>query len=139
MFLVGVRNLIVEVDAQYIKGMLNNPDIAPSASINRWIVSILTFHFELRHIPGKFHGPDGLSRRPPQPNDDSDGEESEEEAEEFEDWINNLYSFAHMINNLIPAPRSEQLVHVLALEHTYSHPYKTPDPQINEPNYDIIP
>ena len=51
-FIVGVRNLIVEVDARYIKGMLNNPDIAPSTSINRWIISILTFHFELRHIPG---------------------------------------------------------------------------------------
>jgi hypothetical protein len=33
MFLVGVRNLIIEVDARYIKGMLNNPDIAPSASV----------------------------------------------------------------------------------------------------------
>ena len=47
LFIVGVRNLIVEVDARYIKGMLNNPDAAPSASINRWIVSILAFHFEL--------------------------------------------------------------------------------------------
>ena len=46
-FIIGVRNFIVEVDARYIRGMLNNPDIAPSASINRWIVSILTFHFEL--------------------------------------------------------------------------------------------
>ncbi len=46
-FIVRVRNLIVEVDARYIKGMLNNPNIAPSTSINRWIVSILTFHFEL--------------------------------------------------------------------------------------------
>jgi hypothetical protein len=34
MFLVGVCNLIVEVDARYIKGMLNNPNIAPLASIN---------------------------------------------------------------------------------------------------------
>ena len=33
-FIVGVWNLIVEVDARYIKGMLNNPDTAPSASIN---------------------------------------------------------------------------------------------------------
>ena len=34
LFIVGVRNLIVEVNAHYIKGMLNNPDTAPSASIN---------------------------------------------------------------------------------------------------------
>ncbi len=46
-FIIRVQNLIVEVNARYIKGMLNNPDIAPSASINRWIISILTFHFEL--------------------------------------------------------------------------------------------
>jgi hypothetical protein len=59
-FIVGVRNLIIEVDTWYIKGMLNNPDTAPSASINRWIVSILTFHFELQHVPGKQHGPDRL-------------------------------------------------------------------------------
>ena len=33
-FLIGVHNLIVEVNACYIKGMLNNPDTVPSASIN---------------------------------------------------------------------------------------------------------
>jgi hypothetical protein len=43
MFLVGIRNLIVEVNARYMKGMLNNPNIAPLASVNQWIVSILTF------------------------------------------------------------------------------------------------
>ena len=62
MFLVSVCNLVIEVDTHYIKGMLNNPDIAPLASTNRWIVSILTFHFELQHIPGKHHGPDHLSQ-----------------------------------------------------------------------------
>ena len=51
----------MEVDARYIKGMLNNPDIDPSATINRWILSILTFHFTLVHVPGTMHGPDGLS------------------------------------------------------------------------------
>ncbi|EPS93788.1 hypothetical protein FOMPIDRAFT_1099205, partial [Fomitopsis schrenkii] len=62
LYLVGIRNLVIEVDARYIKGMLQNPDVAPSASINRWIVSILMFHFTLVHIPGTMHGPDGLSR-----------------------------------------------------------------------------
>ena len=28
-YLVGVCNLIIKVDARYIKGMLNNPDVAP--------------------------------------------------------------------------------------------------------------
>ena len=35
LYLLGVRNLIIEVDAKYIKGMLANPDIALSATINR--------------------------------------------------------------------------------------------------------
>ena len=60
--LIGVWNLIVEVNAKYIKGMLANPDIAPSASINRWILSILMFHFTLVYVLGTHHGPDGLSR-----------------------------------------------------------------------------
>ncbi|KIL53794.1 hypothetical protein M378DRAFT_47287, partial [Amanita muscaria Koide BX008] len=63
LYLIGVRNLIVEVDARYIKEMLQNPDMAPSAAMNRWILAILTFHFDLVHVPGIMHGPDGLSRR----------------------------------------------------------------------------
>lgn len=35
MFLIGVCNFVVEVDARYIQGMLNHPDIALSASMNR--------------------------------------------------------------------------------------------------------
>ena len=60
-YLIRVRNLVVEVDARYIKGMLGNPNLTPSASINRWIVSILLFHFTLVHVPGNQHGPNGLS------------------------------------------------------------------------------
>jgi len=73
---------VVEVDAKFIKGMLANPDIAPSESINRWIVSILMFHFELVHVPSAFHGPDGLSQRKLQPGD----------APEVEDgWVVTTY------------------------------------------------
>lgn len=60
LYLIGVRNLIVEVDARYIKGMLLNPDLNPGASINRWILAILTFPFTLVHVPGTMHGLDGL-------------------------------------------------------------------------------
>ena len=86
--------MIVEVDAKYIKGMLTNPDVAPSASINRWIVSILMFHFELVHVPGIRHGPDGLSRRRPQPGDEEDPED------DFEDWIDEVNGFMHVINTM---------------------------------------
>ena len=56
LYLLGVCNLVIEVDAQYIKGMLLNPDIQPSASINHWILSILTFHFTLAHSKAHFMG-----------------------------------------------------------------------------------
>ncbi|KAJ8496336.1 hypothetical protein ONZ45_g12495 [Pleurotus djamor] len=68
--IVGAKKLVVEVDAKYIKGMINSPDIHPSAAINRWIAGILLFDFTLRHVPGKSHAPaDGLSRRPRAPED----------------------------------------------------------------------
>lgn len=63
--IIGVKKLIVEVDAKFIKGMLNEPDLQPDAAINRWIQGILMFDFELRHVPAeRFQGPDALSRRP---------------------------------------------------------------------------
>jgi len=89
--LIGLRNLIVKVDMKYIKGMLTHPDLVPSASVNRWIISILTFHFELVHVPGAFHGPDGLSCRRPQPGDKPEPED------DFDDWIDRLHGFMHMI------------------------------------------
>jgi Integrase zinc binding domain/RNase H-like domain found in reverse transcriptase len=95
MYLLGVRNLIVEVDAKFIKGMLANPDIAPSASINRWILGILMFHFTLVHVPGTHHGPDGLSRRRPQPGDEDEPED------DFEDWVDQVNGFLHFV---VPLP-----------------------------------
>lgn len=87
-FIVGVQNLTVEVDAKYIKGMINNPDVQPSATINRWIAGILLFDFKLRHVPGKDHTPaDGLSRRPRAPEDP-------DETDDHDDWIDTAYSFA---------------------------------------------
>lgn len=92
-FVIGVRNLTVEVDAKYIKGMINNPDIQPNATINRWIAGILLFDFKLRHVPGKEHGPaDGLSRRPPSDKDPEDPDDHDE-------WIDQAYSFAIEIMN----------------------------------------
>ena len=58
-------NLVVEVDAKYIRGMLNKPKKQPSAIISRWIQGILIYDFELVHAPAtKFKGPDALSRQP---------------------------------------------------------------------------
>ena len=68
--LYGVRKLVVETDAKYLEGMLNNPDVMPNATINRWIDQVTMYHFTLRHKPGISFGPDGLSRRPKQPRDE---------------------------------------------------------------------
>ena len=90
--------------------MLANPDIAPSASINRWIVSILMFHFELVHVPGAFHGPDGLSRQRTQPGD------LPEKEDDFDDWIDQVHGFLHMIlptaNHILAQPPAT--IHVLS-------------------------
>lgn len=88
MYIVGLKNFVVEVDAKYIKGMINNPDIQPSATINRWIAGILLFDFELRHVSAKDHAPaDGLSRRPKTLEDP-------EEIDDTEEWIDNAYAFS---------------------------------------------
>ena len=61
--LIGIRRLVVEMDVQFIRGMLNNPDVQPNATINHWIAAILLFDFKLAHVPADKHkGPDGLSR-----------------------------------------------------------------------------
>ena len=76
----GCRNLTVETDASYIKGMLDNPSSAPNASINRWIEEIRLWRFTLVHIKGLVHGPDGLSRPPP-------GGKSTERPEGWEEFL----------------------------------------------------
>jgi hypothetical protein len=72
--------------------MLNNPNIQPNTTINRWIAGILLFDFKLVHIPGATHGPDGLSRRLAQPDNPPEPED------DYEDWINQAYRFMHIIN-----------------------------------------
>jgi len=65
LYVIGAKNLIVEVDAKYIKRMLNEPELQPNAVINRWIQGILLFDFTLVHVPAtQFKGPDALSHRP---------------------------------------------------------------------------
>jgi len=81
--IIGVADLTVEMDAQYVRGMLANPDIQPNAAINWWIAATQLFNFKLVHIPAERHqGPDGLSRREPIPGED-DNEDNPEE------WVDN--------------------------------------------------
>jgi hypothetical protein len=56
------QHFVLEVDALYIKEMLNAPEL-PNAAMTRWVRYILLFDFEFRHVPGKKHTlADGLSR-----------------------------------------------------------------------------
>ena len=86
LYIIGVKVFHVEVDAKYIKGMLNDPDLQPNATINRWIQGILLFEFELIHVPADRHkGPDGLSRK-----ERAEGEE----PEEYDDsWLDDIALF----------------------------------------------
>ncbi|KAJ3564557.1 hypothetical protein NP233_g8218 [Leucocoprinus birnbaumii] len=105
-WVVGVKNLVVEVDAKYIKGMINNPDIQPNATINRWISAILLFDFRLRHVPGHSHGPDGLSRRPPAPEDPTD-------EDDYEEWIDRANYFYYGSVSTSSQPSSQGDLSVL--------------------------
>ena len=81
--LIGIKNFIVEVDAKYIKGMLNAPDLLPNAAMNRWIQGILMFDIVLKHVPGRNHlAADALSRRPLG--------EGEEIVENDDEWLDNI-------------------------------------------------
>src|SRR6202047_8612 len=83
LYIIGVKNLIVEVDAKYIKGMLNAPDLQPNAAMNRWIQGILMFDITLIHVPGKAHlAADALSRK-------SLGE-GENVVEDDDSWLANI-------------------------------------------------
>ena len=95
LYTIGVKKLVVEMDAKFIKGMINNPTLHPNDAVNRWIAAILLFDFELVHIPADKHtGADGLSRRPraledPDPDD----------PEDLEEWIDTNAGFFISINS----------------------------------------
>jgi len=82
-WLIATRKLIVETDAKYIKGMLENSDMMPNSAINKWISEILMYHFTIRHKASKTFGPDGLSRQPKQPSDPPIDVDSTDEDDEL--------------------------------------------------------
>jgi RNase H-like domain found in reverse transcriptase len=47
LYIIGIHSLAVEVNVKYIKGMINNPDFQPNATINHWLAGILLFDFKL--------------------------------------------------------------------------------------------
>ena len=102
-FVFGVINFTVEMDAKYVQGMINNPDLQPNATINRWIAGILLFSFRLIHVLATHHtGADGLSHRLP-------SDEDPPEEDDFEDWLDNSYSFSITLLNDRIAPYGSPL------------------------------
>jgi hypothetical protein len=92
-FILGMKNLTVEVDTKYIKGMINNSNLQPNTTINRWIAGILLFSFKLIHLSMLKHkGINGLSRHLPV-------EEDPMEDGDYEDWIDRTYSFSIALLN----------------------------------------
>jgi hypothetical protein len=78
-YIIRVKNLVVEVDAKYLKGMLNNPDIQPNTTINQWIAGILLFDFKLVYVPVIHHtATDGLSCQLPAPENPPETNDFEE-------------------------------------------------------------
>src|SRR5882724_5686703 len=83
--IIGVKNLWVEINVIYIKGMLNSRDIQPGAVVNRWIIGI--------KLPVQVHtGLDGLSWCTTSPNDPV-------EEDDADDWLNKTRSFAIILMN----------------------------------------
>jgi transposase InsO family protein len=94
LYIYGVADLEVEVDAKYIKGMLNNPDIQPNATINRWIAGVQLFNPRIVHVPATQHtGADGLSRR-------RRADEDQDEPDDPDEWLDQALQL--VINLLNP-------------------------------------
>ena len=107
LYIIGVKKLIVEVDAKYIKGMLNKPDLQPNATINRWIQGINLFTFELVHVPADKHkGPDALSQQPL-----AEGETIESEDDT---WLDDIALLAIVANKTSsPFPETQEFpIHI---------------------------
>ena len=89
-YIAGIPDLTVEVDAASIEGMLEHPDVHPSAIINRWISKIKFFDCHIIHVPGAKHiGPDALSRRRFTSEDEGSTDTDPEEWEDA-DWRQRL-------------------------------------------------
>lgn len=102
LYIFGVKRLVVEVDARYIKGMINNPDLQPNVTINRWIVGILLFSFKLTHVPTDRHtAPDGLLRQPPAPEDPP-------WEDDYKEWVDNcgVFSMEFLNRQVLCNPRT---------------------------------
>jgi len=124
-FIAGVKDLIVEVDASSIKGMIANPDRQANI-INQWIHGITQFDFDLAHVPAyKHQGPDALSRRPITEEDYS-GESDPEQ------WIDEIALMTQVQNPQDPSsPRPLQQDPLLHQDDTHFMDFLDPGTKVS--------
>ena len=121
-FIFGVANFTVDINAKYIKRMINNLDLQPNTTINCWITSILLFSFHLIHTPASHHTrADGLSHYSP-------SEDNPLQEDDFKDWLDRAYSFSiFLLNNHIPLSGGTADVsrYLTSTSHSYLHSLHT--------------
>ena len=61
-----------------------------------------------------------------------------EDKDGFDDWVDNLYGFMHLINHPVPAPHSNILLGAL-IEDIQGVDFDSSEPEEEKPNYNIIP
>jgi hypothetical protein len=127
--LIGIPDLVVEMDASSIKGMLNNPDLQPNATINRWIAAIKLFDFRLEHVPATQHkGPDGLSRRKPADHELLDM------ADLADSWIDEACGFAFAsVTPLLPIDQAPPTAWILGAEVSGNNAFEESSPSLPLP------
>jgi len=124
LYIFGVEDLEVELDAKYIKGMLSNPDVQPNATINRWIAGVLLFNPKIVHVPAAQHTrADGLSRRPKAPCDP----EEDDDPDEWLDHALGLYTLSLETVNQLPNRSLMEVLYQVTRDNVYATQSKEND------------
>ena len=92
-------------------------------------------YHNIYHVPGKQHGPNGLSWQPHQTGDLSD---KEYDLENFDDWVDNLSDFSHVLNPSAPTYNSVRLLHAFTMKLAHQQPEDTSNSNRQEPELEYI-
>ena len=103
------RKFVVELDAAYVKGMLNSPEL-PNSAMTRWLWAIKLYDFDIVHVPAAKHAAvDGLSRRKRAPEDESEDEGAEEWLDYFVGGTRVVGSDEYWVDEMEEERRIEEL------------------------------
>ena len=79
LYLYGIE-FEIQTDHKPLVSVLGPKSKPPSARIQRWLLYLQQFRYEIRHIPGRLNSADALSRLPVGPTDELDERNTEEFA-----------------------------------------------------------